>query len=97
MEVFSIAWRPEALSASFHGRDVFAPVAAMLACGDRAGPRLERKPALATDFGADDLAEIIYLVSVAKLVRDLRRSLFLQHPLDMYVCVMAYIRYAAQS
>ena len=40
-EVFSIAWRPEFLSASFHGRDVFAPVAAMLACGDRAGPRLE--------------------------------------------------------
>jgi S-adenosylmethionine hydrolase len=30
-----IEWKPERLSASFHGRDLFAPVAAMLAhcCG----------------------------------------------------------------
>ena len=28
-----IDWRPERLSASFHGRDLFAPVAAALACG----------------------------------------------------------------
>jgi S-adenosylmethionine hydrolase len=29
-----IAWRPERLSASFHGRDLFAPVAARIARGD---------------------------------------------------------------
>lgn len=29
-----ILWRPEVLSASFHGRDLFAPVAAMLANGN---------------------------------------------------------------
>lgn len=29
-----ITWRPERLSASFHGRDLFAPVAAMIAAGD---------------------------------------------------------------
>ena len=28
-----VLWRPEALSQSFHGRDLFAPVAAMLASG----------------------------------------------------------------
>jgi S-adenosylmethionine hydrolase len=61
VEVFSIAWRPEVLSSSFHGRDVFAPVAAMLASGDQAGPGLERRRVLAADLGADDLAEIIYL------------------------------------
>jgi len=30
---FEITWRPEGLSASFHGRDLFAPVCAMLAGG----------------------------------------------------------------
>jgi S-adenosyl-L-methionine hydrolase (adenosine-forming) len=33
---WDITWQPERLSASFHGRDLFAPVAAMLAC--RAAP-----------------------------------------------------------
>ena len=33
---FAIAWRPESLSASFHGRDLFAPVAAHV------GPRRSR-------------------------------------------------------
>src|SRR5438034_4574389 len=32
--VWQITWRPGALSASFHGRDLFAPVAARLARGE---------------------------------------------------------------
>jgi Uncharacterized conserved protein len=31
---WDIDWKPKHLSASFHGRDLFAPVAAMLARGD---------------------------------------------------------------
>ena len=31
---FDIDWRPQHLSASFHGRDLFAPVSAMLARGE---------------------------------------------------------------
>ncbi|HEX6011323.1 MAG TPA: SAM-dependent chlorinase/fluorinase, partial [Geminicoccaceae bacterium] len=34
-ETFRVAWRPMLLSASFHGRDLFAPVAARLARGER--------------------------------------------------------------
>ena len=34
VEVLRIDWRPEDLSASFHGRDLFAPAAAMLASGN---------------------------------------------------------------
>ena len=34
-QVYAIGWRPRRLSASFHGRDLFAPVAAMLARGRR--------------------------------------------------------------
>lgn len=57
-----IDWRPERLSASFHGRDLFAPAAAMLAMG-------QDVPATALPFdgarpGADwpdDLARIVYI------------------------------------
>ena len=34
MRSWDIKWKPERLSASFHGRDLFAPVAAMLAQGE---------------------------------------------------------------
>ncbi len=34
-QAWSVTWRPDQLSASFHGRDLFAPIAAMLSCGDR--------------------------------------------------------------
>jgi S-adenosylmethionine hydrolase len=33
-QAYIIDWRPERLSHSFHGRDLFAPVAAMLARGE---------------------------------------------------------------
>lgn len=39
--VYRLRWRPERLSASFHGRDLFAPVAARLAV---AGERLDSEP-----------------------------------------------------
>jgi hypothetical protein len=66
-EAFSIGWRPKDLSASFHGRDLFAPVAAMLARGDRKTPKL-KKAALAVSFGADDLGEVIYADHFGNLV-----------------------------
>jgi S-adenosylmethionine hydrolase len=71
-EIYTIGWRPDALSASFHGRDLFAPVAAMLAYGDRAGPQLERRSALSADLGAEDLAEIIHLDHYGNAMTGLR-------------------------
>lgn len=58
---FEITWRPEDLSASFHGRDLFAPIAAELARG-ASPPMAERAPG----FGRcahwpDDLAAIVYV------------------------------------
>jgi S-adenosyl-L-methionine hydrolase (adenosine-forming) len=70
-EVHSIGWKPESLSASFHGRDLFAPVAAMLARGDRKTAKL-KKAALAVAFGADDLGEVIYVDHFGNLVTGLR-------------------------
>ncbi len=72
-ESYSIGWRPEALSDSFHGRDLFAPVAALLARGDRKKARL-RKTALAVTFGAKDLAEAIYVDHFGNVVTGLRAS-----------------------
>ena len=70
-EAFSIGWRPETLSESFHGRDLFAPVAAMLAQGDRKMPKL-KKAALAVSLGAGDLGEVIYVDHFGNLVTGLR-------------------------
>jgi len=56
-----ITWQPPSLSASFHGRDLFAPVAAMIANGEPA-PGKERQ---AGDFERpdwpDDFEQIIYI------------------------------------
>lgn len=59
IESYEIVWRPERLSASFHGRDLFAPVAARLARGDRSG----LAPAAPTRFREwpDELPAIVYL------------------------------------
>ncbi len=70
-EAHSIGWRPKELSASFHGRDLFAPVAAMLAGGNRRKAKLGRA-ALAVALGAGDLAEVIYVDSFGNLVTGLR-------------------------
>ncbi len=57
--VHEITWRPDTLSASFHGRDLFAPVAARLARGNPWGI----EPCDASRFAdwPDDLMEVIYL------------------------------------
>ncbi len=67
-----ILWRPSRLSASFHGRDVFAPVAAALACGtmpescriDLAAPPDSPWP--------DDLPEVIYVDGFGNAVTGVR-------------------------
>ena len=56
-----VVWRPQTLSASFHGRDLFAPVAAWLAAGNLGADKLEATAALKVQLPADDLAEVIYI------------------------------------
>lgn len=73
-EVFAIGWKPPSLPASFHGRDLFAPVAGMLARGDRKAARLEGKARLAQSLGADDLAEVIYVDHYGNAMTGLRAA-----------------------
>lgn len=49
------------VSASFHGRDVFAPVAAAIARGRFPDEHAIEVPKLDVDFGGEDLAQIIYV------------------------------------
>ena len=58
---WNITWRPPLLSASFHGRDLFAPVAARLARGEPPSQMSQdTAPQRFADW-PDDLAEIVYI------------------------------------
>lgn len=72
--VWTITWRPRGLARSFHGRDLFAPIAAAIARGDFPEARLKRKLRLAASFGADDLAEVIYVDHYGNAATGLRAS-----------------------
>jgi S-adenosyl-L-methionine hydrolase (adenosine-forming) len=70
---WDIDWKPERLSASFHGRDLFAPVAAMLARGEPppGWPREDNADRRA-DW-PDDLSEIVYVDHFGNAMTGLRR------------------------
>jgi S-adenosyl-L-methionine hydrolase (adenosine-forming) len=84
ISAWNITWRPENLSASFHGRDLFAPVAAMLARdlplpGGAAPPGDPPPPgdpvpvdSLRRSDWPDDLAEIIYIDNFGNAMTGLR-------------------------
>lgn len=60
-ESWRITWQPAQLSSSFHGRDLFAPVAAMLIRGDDIpGVQIEPSSMVGFEWQAD-LTEIIYI------------------------------------
>jgi len=67
-----ILWRPEALSASFHGRDLFAPVAARLVRGERPESR-ELGDAVGSGW-PDELAEVIYIDDFGNAMTGLRAA-----------------------
>jgi len=69
---FEITWRPASLSASFHGRDLFAPVAARLALGESID---DVAAAVAPRVGGDwprDLPEVVYIDRFGNAMTGLR-------------------------
>ncbi|HEY6820443.1 MAG TPA: SAM-dependent chlorinase/fluorinase [Burkholderiales bacterium] len=68
-----ITWRPRKLSRSFHGRDLFAPVAAALA---KRVPRgwLAPKRRLDVDLPAEDLAQVMYIDHYGNAMTGLRAA-----------------------
>jgi S-adenosyl-L-methionine hydrolase (adenosine-forming) len=73
-KAWEIAWRPPALSASFHGRDLFAPVAARLARGDPPAAMLRRGAATRIAEWPDDLPEIVYVDFFGNAMTGLRAN-----------------------
>jgi S-adenosylmethionine hydrolase len=60
-EIWRISAVPADASPSFHGRDVFAPVAAAIATGRFPAGSVARAGGLDVNVGAEDLPEIIYV------------------------------------
>lgn len=56
-----ITWQPQRLSSSFHGRDLFAPVAALIASGVDTKGYLAPCPSPVGEGWPDDLSEVIYI------------------------------------
>jgi len=71
---WDITWRPARMSASFHGRDLFAPVAAALALGEMP-PVEQQNPQvrLRADW-PEDLARVVYIDHFGNAITGLRAS-----------------------
>ncbi|HEY9146663.1 MAG TPA: SAM-dependent chlorinase/fluorinase [Thiobacillus sp.] len=59
--LWRITWQPEALSATFHGRDLFALIAADIARGEFPADKLVQTDTLHVEFDAGDLPRVIYI------------------------------------
>jgi S-adenosylmethionine hydrolase len=70
--VWQVTWQPPALSASFHGRDLFAPVAARLARGETPDSLGRQTQAMPQPGWPDDLAEIVYIDRYGNAMTGLR-------------------------
>jgi S-adenosylmethionine hydrolase len=75
MRSWHIDWRPERLSASFHGRDLFAPVAAMLARGEPPPGRPCQDDAHRRADWPDDLCEIVYVDHFGNAMTGMRATM----------------------
>lgn len=73
-EAWRITWQPPRLSASFHGRDLFAPVAARLARGEPPPGEPIARGALVGHDWPDDLAAIVYIDSFGNAMSGLRAA-----------------------
>jgi hypothetical protein len=72
---WEISARHEAISASFHGRDLFAPIAGLLARGDPPAGRLRPEGISRRQDWPDDLAEIVYIDRFGNAMTGLRAAL----------------------
>lgn len=67
---WEISWRPETLSDSFHGRDLFAPVAARLARGEV--PPGDPVAVQSSANAVDDFPEVIFIDHFGNAITGLR-------------------------
>jgi hypothetical protein len=75
VQCWEITWRPEHLSNSFHGRDLFAPVAAAIAQGQSLASVASPLTSLLLQHWPTDLAEIIYIDHYGNCMTGMRSNL----------------------
>lgn len=59
--LWRITWRPAHLSSSFHGRDLFAPIAAWIAAGQFPTDKLAGSNALKVQSSGEDTPRVIFI------------------------------------
>lgn len=69
-----ITWRPPALSRSFHGRDLFAPVAARLARGLPVDARARPLASVRRQDWPDDLHQVVHVDRFGNAITGMRAS-----------------------
>ena len=74
LEAWTIDWRPDRLSASFHGRDLFAPVAARLALGEPVPGTPVPVDRVRRLGWPDDLARVVYVDIYGNVLTGLRAA-----------------------
>lgn len=67
-----ILWQPQRLSATFHGRDIFAPVAARIATGTLPDGWLSSRRPYVVERGAGGLSRVIYIDGFGNAMTGLR-------------------------
>lgn len=72
---FAITWEPSHLGASFHGRDLFAPIAARLARGQNVSCTSVSLRAISRPEWVDDLLSIVYIDKFGNSITGLRATL----------------------
>jgi hypothetical protein len=73
-KVWRIVWRPGELSASFHGRDLFAPLAGRIAAGNLPAGQVIETDRLEVRLGSGDLPEVIYIDHFGNAITGLRAA-----------------------
>ena len=73
-QIWEITWAPPALSRTFHGRDLFAPVAARIAAGAPVPGTPLDEPLIRRPDWPDDLPEVIYVDGYGNAMTGLRAA-----------------------
>lgn len=71
-EVYEIVWRPSSMSRSFHGRDLFAPIAGRIAASVLGEDSIRPAAGLDVVFDAGDFGEVIYVDHYGNAMTGLR-------------------------
>jgi len=73
-KVYAINWQPDALSNTFHGRDIFAPIASEVCEGNLQNLKLANEDHLKRFDWDSNLQEIIYIDSFGNLMTGIKSA-----------------------